>query len=176
MPLITEQRAGFSLHLHLYSLQCQRANRQLPANKYEGIKSSVLKANHPFCQSMAASRQLPRIKKGGSGEQRFKSRSGGVLTTPFAVESETHSLTAEDDNVIHLHVEGMTCGGCVASVKRILEGLPQVSLAAIDLDTQGATIWTIPELHASKYWKQDIGESLAKHLTNCGFKSRVRHN
>ncbi len=37
-------------------------------------------------------------------------------------------------------VEGMTCGGCVASVKRVLEALPGVSNVDVTLDPGRATV------------------------------------
>jgi len=35
---------------------------------------------------------------------------------------------------VSFNVEGMTCGGCVASVKRVLEALPGVSNVNVTLD------------------------------------------
>ena len=43
------------------------------------------------------------------------------------------------DNV-SFKVEGMTCGGCVASVKRVLEALPGVSTVNVTLDPGRATV------------------------------------
>ena len=43
------------------------------------------------------------------------------------------------DNV-SFKVEGMTCGGCVASVKRVLEALPGVSNVNVALDPGKATV------------------------------------
>jgi copper chaperone len=39
-----------------------------------------------------------------------------------------------------LGVRGMTCGGCVASVKRVLEALPGVHSADVSLANATATI------------------------------------
>jgi len=39
-----------------------------------------------------------------------------------------------------LKVEGMTCGGCVASVKRVLEALPGVAAATVTLDPARARV------------------------------------
>ena len=39
-----------------------------------------------------------------------------------------------------LKVEGMTCGGCVASVKRVLEALPGVASATVTLDPARARV------------------------------------
>lgn len=37
-------------------------------------------------------------------------------------------------------VQGMTCGGCVSSVKRVLEALPGVSNVNVTLDPGKATV------------------------------------
>ena len=112
--------------------------------------------------------------------------------------------------------QGMTCGGCAASVKRILESQvsfcffelntekkalfygfclllscgfdrcliivvicvwgqqPQVSSASVNLTTETAIVWPIAEAKSVPNWQKELGEELAKHLTNCGFKSNLR--
>ncbi|XP_019170110.1 PREDICTED: copper-transporting ATPase PAA2, chloroplastic-like isoform X2 [Ipomoea nil] len=72
-------------------------------------------------------------------------------------------------DVIVLHVDGMMCGGCTSSVKKILEN--QVSSATVDLTTGTATILPVSEAKAVAGWQKQLGEELAKHLTSCGFKS-----
>jgi copper chaperone CopZ len=39
-----------------------------------------------------------------------------------------------------LKIRGMTCGGCVASVKRVLEALPGVKAADVSLANAAATV------------------------------------
>ncbi|XP_059313725.1 copper-transporting ATPase PAA1, chloroplastic [Lycium ferocissimum] len=68
----------------------------------------------------------------------------------------------------------MTCGGCSSSVKRILESLPQVSSATVNLTTETAIVWPVSEAKVVPNWQKELGEVLAKHLTTCGFKSNVR--
>ncbi|XP_020242330.1 copper-transporting ATPase PAA1, chloroplastic isoform X1 [Asparagus officinalis] len=68
----------------------------------------------------------------------------------------------------------MSCGGCAASVKRILESQPQVSTASVNLATETAVVWAVPEAKATENWKRYLGEKLANHLTTCGFKSNLR--
>nr|GME13753.1 copper-transporting ATPase PAA1, chloroplastic [Ipomoea batatas] len=70
--------------------------------------------------------------------------------------------------------EGMTCGGCAASVKRILESQPRVSSASVNLTTETAVVWPVSEAKVVPNWQQQLGEELAKHLTSCGFKANVR--
>jgi copper chaperone len=39
-----------------------------------------------------------------------------------------------------LEIEGMTCGGCVASVTRVLMGLPGVTSAQVSLEKSQAVV------------------------------------
>ena len=41
---------------------------------------------------------------------------------------------------VTLKVDGMTCGGCVASVTRVLKATPGVGDAVVRLDTRSATV------------------------------------
>ena len=41
---------------------------------------------------------------------------------------------------VKLNVEGMTCGGCVASVTRVLKATPGVSEAQVTLQPGAATV------------------------------------
>jgi len=41
---------------------------------------------------------------------------------------------------INLQIDGMTCSGCVNSVRRVLEGVPLVSTVSVDLDAGRAAI------------------------------------
>jgi copper chaperone len=41
---------------------------------------------------------------------------------------------------INLKVQGMTCGGCVASVTRVLKATPGVADAVVRLDARDATV------------------------------------
>ncbi|XP_051144649.1 copper-transporting ATPase PAA1, chloroplastic isoform X2 [Andrographis paniculata] len=68
----------------------------------------------------------------------------------------------------------MTCGGCAASVKRILENQPQVSSASVNLTTETAIVWPESEAKVAPKWQNDLGELLANILTSCGFKSNLR--
>ncbi|KAJ6427593.1 hypothetical protein OIU84_023060 [Salix udensis] len=89
-----------------------------------------------------------------------------------AVDAEEVSLLSPD--VIILDVGGMTCGGCAASVKRILESQPQVSSASVNLATETAIVWPVSEAKNVPNWQKQLGEALAKHLTSCGFMSNLR--
>lgn len=41
---------------------------------------------------------------------------------------------------IKLEIGGMTCGGCVKSVTRVLEGVPGVERASVNLETASANV------------------------------------
>ncbi|GMJ03454.1 hypothetical protein HRI_004014600 [Hibiscus trionum] len=104
---------------------------------------------------------------------------GGEGTGDGGSEAKLGLGAAEDlsvlpSDVVILHVEGMTCGGCASKVKKILESQPQVSSASVDLATETAIVWPVSEAKATPNWQNELGEALAKHLTTCGFKSNLR--
>ncbi|XP_078444885.1 P-type ATP-ase 1 isoform X2 [Wolffia australiana] len=68
----------------------------------------------------------------------------------------------------------MSCGGCAASVKRILESLPDVSSANVNLATETAVVWVTSEAKVIPDWQQELGKKIATHLTTCGFQSNLR--
>ncbi|XP_042492322.1 copper-transporting ATPase PAA1, chloroplastic [Macadamia integrifolia] len=118
---------------------------------------------------------------GYNGGNRGSGGGGGGDGGPNSSETNSKSIAGEPDkvsalspDVIILDVGGMTCGGCAASVKRILESQPQVSSANVNLATETAIIWPVAEVKVSQNWQQQLGETLAKHLTDCGFKSNLR--
>jgi hypothetical protein len=54
---------------------------------------------------------------------------------------------------------------------------PQVKEATVDLATESAVVQVATEPVAASGWeavKRQLGESLAKHLTSCGFKSSLK--
>ncbi|KAF8404591.1 hypothetical protein HHK36_009478 [Tetracentron sinense] len=53
-------------------------------------------------------------------------------------------------------------------------GQPQVSSASVNLTTETAIVWPVAEVKVTPDWQQQLGETLAKHLTSCGFKSNLR--
>lgn len=113
---------------------------------------------------------------GGSGNSEGGGGGGGdggeLKANPIAIGVTDASGASSD--VIILDVGGMTCGGCAASVKRILESQPLVSSASVNLTTETAIVWPISEAKVSPNWQKVLGEELAKHLTTCGFTSNLR--
>ncbi|CAN0874996.1 Copper-transporting ATPase PAA1, chloroplastic [Linum grandiflorum] len=101
---------------------------------------------------------------GGGGSEGGDVKPGGGVGEGSALSSD----------VIILTVGGMTCGGCVASVKKILESQPQVYSASVDLTTETATVWAVSEAKTVPDWKKQLGHALANHLTSCGFTSNPR--
>ena len=64
-----------------------------------------------------------------------------VLYRPATCQCLTTFHTAcADSAALLLEVSGMKCGGCSASVKRILEGQPGVQAAAVNLLTESAVV------------------------------------
>ncbi|CAK9208588.1 unnamed protein product [Sphagnum troendelagicum] len=115
---------------------------------------------------------------GGGGEDGFGFPS---TTQPQQAgdQPDTESAPAASlpEDVIILEIGGMKCGGCVSSVKRILESQPQVAAASVNLTTETALVRVVsptPDIVGWEKTKGQIAEVLAKHLTNCGFKSTVR--
>ncbi|XP_057518377.1 copper-transporting ATPase PAA1, chloroplastic [Amaranthus tricolor] len=107
---------------------------------------------------------------GGSGGGGDGSDGGVPKVTANAVDD----VSALSPDAIVLDVTGMTCGGCASKVKKILENQPQVSSASVNLATETAIVWLVSEAKAVPNWRQELGEILAKHLTNCGFESNLR--
>lgn len=49
-----------------------------------------------------------------------------------------------------------------------------MSTASVNLTTETAIVWPVTEAKAVPNWQKELGEALAKHLTNCGFTSTLR--
>ncbi|XP_042061598.1 copper-transporting ATPase PAA1, chloroplastic-like [Salvia splendens] len=111
---------------------------------------------------------------GGAGGGGGDGPPGSGDVKPGAVAPGAADGAALSSDVIILDVGGMTCGGCSASVKRILESQPQVSSASVNLTTETAVVWPVSEAMAAPNWKKEVGEALAKHLSSCGFTSNLR--
>ncbi|KAL4351606.1 hypothetical protein GQ457_06G002560 [Hibiscus cannabinus] len=110
---------------------------------------------------------------GGGGGDGGEGTGGGDSEAKLGVGAADESSVLSSD-VIILNVGGMTCGGCASNVKKILESQPQVASASVDLATETAMVWPVPEAKATPNWQNELGEALAKHLTTCGFKSNLR--
>ena len=60
---------------------------------------------------------------------------------------------------VTLKVEGMTCGGCVASVTRVLKATPGVGDAVVQLDARSATVTYDPSLTSPPALKSAIEDA-----------------
>lgn len=49
-----------------------------------------------------------------------------------------------------------------------------MSSASVNLTTEVAIVWPVSEAKLTPNWQKQLGETLAKHLTNCGFNSNIR--
>jgi hypothetical protein len=49
-----------------------------------------------------------------------------------------------------------------------------VRSANVNLATEMAVVWAVPEDEDAKNWKLQLGEKLANQLTTCGYKSNLR--
>ncbi|CAN6284514.1 unnamed protein product [Urochloa humidicola] len=124
---------------------------------------------------------------GGGGGGRFSAGGGGggrgggddsgagaaAAAAAMAALGEAEPLDDDPDAIV-LHVGGMSCGGCAAKVKQILENQPEVAAATVDVDKATAVVWVTPEAKATKDWQKQLGEKLANHLTTCGFESHLQ--
>ncbi|KAG2540343.1 copper-transporting ATPase PAA1, chloroplastic-like isoform X2 [Panicum virgatum] len=119
---------------------------------------------------------------GGGGGDRFSAGGGGggrgggddSGAGAAAAAAALGEPDSSDADAIVVHVGGMSCGGCAAKVKRILENQPEVASATVDVEKATAVVWTTPEAKATKDWQKQLGEKLANHLTTCGFHSHLQ--
>lgn len=49
-----------------------------------------------------------------------------------------------------------------------------MSHANVDLASETAFVWLVAEAKITPNWREELGEALAKHLTSCGFSSKVQ--
>ncbi|KAL6545798.1 Polyamine N-acetyltransferase 1 [Orobanche gracilis] len=164
---------------HLNLSRCVESSRFCPGSLVRGLVSPDLLPNRLQFVVRSASFSAGvggsgGIDGGAGGGGRGDGASEGGDAKPSLVALGASDASALSSDVIVLDVGGMTCGGCAASVKRILESQPQVTSASVNLTTETAIVWPASEAKVAPNWKKDIGEALAKHLTICGFKSNLR--
>ncbi|EFJ09854.1 hypothetical protein SELMODRAFT_129166 [Selaginella moellendorffii] len=156
-------KAGAALLLKSASASACARHKQVPV--LGCISSSLATGAGGGCNFNSGGGQGP----GGGG-------GGGDGFQTSAVPAQSVSGEADDSSaaqpVIILDVGGMSCGGCAASVKRILESQVQVASATVNLATETAVIHVKQDSPAAS--NREIAEHLANHLTTCGFKSSVR--
>lgn len=114
------------------------------------------------------------VSGGGGGGGGSGDGSDGGDAKVGEVLGASGEVLALSSDVIVLDVGGMSCGGCAGKVKRILESQPHVSSANVILATETAIVWPVDDAKVVPNWQQELGETLAKHLTSCGFQSKLR--
>ncbi|XP_057803991.1 copper-transporting ATPase PAA1, chloroplastic isoform X2 [Salvia miltiorrhiza] len=181
-PLIAHLHRRFSstLPIQLAHLQLRRCVESAQSGPGYLLRVSDLRPN----RSQLSARYSVSSASGGGGFGGIDGGSGGGGggdgspgsgdAKPGVVAAGAADGAALSSDVIILDVGGMTCGGCAASVRRILESQPQVSSASVNLTTETAIVWPVSEAKVAPNWKKEVGEALAKHLSSCGFTSNLR--
>ncbi|KAK4476895.1 hypothetical protein RD792_016059 [Penstemon davidsonii] len=184
-PLIAHLQRRFSTTrpsqlAHLQLSQCIELSRSVQSSLVRGRgpldlrRSRLLFVANYAALSASGGGGLGGIYGNGGGGGGGDGAAEGGDAKPRAVATGAADAASLGSDVIILDVSGMTCGGCAASVKRILESQPQVSSASVNLTTETAIVWPMSEAKIAPNWQKEIGEALAKHLTSCGFKSNLR--
>ncbi|KAL3814412.1 hypothetical protein ACJIZ3_015680 [Penstemon smallii] len=182
-PLIAHLQRRFSTTrpsqlAHLQLSQCIELSRSVQSSLVRGPsdlrRSRILFVANYAASSTSGGGGFGGIYGNGGGGGGGDGAAEGGDTKPGAVATGAADAASLGSDVIILDVSGMTCGGCAASVKRILESQPQVSSASVNLTTETAIVWPMSEARIAPNWQKEIGEALAKHLTSCGFKSNLR--
>ncbi|RID50540.1 hypothetical protein BRARA_H01265 [Brassica rapa] len=170
LPLITSHNSG-ARHVHPLLL----------ARGLGGLGAAGLPVNRRRLQCLPSS--SPSFSGGGAGFGGYSGGSGGGggggsdsgdSKSKLGAGAGDGGVSVPSSDIIVLNVGGMTCGGCSASVKKILESQPQVASASVNLTTETAIVWPVPEARSVPDWQKTLGETLANHLTNCGFQSTPR--
>ncbi|KAF8050197.1 hypothetical protein N665_2028s0004 [Sinapis alba] len=172
----------FSGSRHLHPLLLARSSQTV--GRLGGFHSnrSTLRSLGAAAGLQCLSSSSPSFSGGGAGFGGYNSgRGGGGGGGSDSGDSKSKlgagasdSVSVPSSDIIILNVGGMTCGGCSASVKKILESQPQVASASVNLTTETAIVWPVPEARSVPDWQKTLGETLANHLTNCGFQSTPR--
>ncbi|XP_021899802.1 copper-transporting ATPase PAA1, chloroplastic [Carica papaya] len=169
------------LYTNCLSRPNSSVNPFLPSPSLRGLFAAVPETRRCLERISNSTKLFGTATGGGGGGFDGKSGGGGGGDGCDGGDSNSGLSTAAGQgastlppDVIILDVGGMTCGGCAASVKRILESQPQVSSASVNLTTETAIVWPVSEAKVVPNWQQQLGEALAKHLTTCGFKSSLR--
>jgi copper chaperone len=79
------------------------------------------------------------------------------VQTPRARITVSLSIFQERFSMYELKVDGMTCGGCAASVKRALQALDAKANVDVDLADKRVRIETTAQLDAVKSAIEDAG-------------------
>ncbi|XP_058096793.1 copper-transporting ATPase PAA1, chloroplastic-like isoform X2 [Magnolia sinica] len=174
IPIISSKTLKYnpnSLHRNHFK---PSPNQTLTKSSIRSIVSSNSHRSREFF-SMSFAAILPENPSATALISRqLASASSSARASASGGSGESKPVSDSSANEIILDVAGMMCDGCVKSVTRILESQPQVSSARVNLATETAVVCATPEAQVTQNWQQQVGETLANHLTNCGFKSNLR--
>ena len=71
-------------------------------------------------------------------------------------------MATPERKMLKLKVEGMSCGHCVGTVKKALEGVPKVAQASVDLASGEASVEGTPD-----------SQALLDALARAGYEARL---
>ncbi|XP_051214864.1 copper-transporting ATPase PAA1, chloroplastic isoform X2 [Lolium perenne] len=139
--------------------------------RFSPLLPSLSKSSPLSSPPLAGARRVASISFSSSSVSGVLRPRGGVTSSVTAVAAALGDAAEPASDAILLSVQGMMCDGCASSVKRILEGQPEVTSAAVDYKEARAVVWTTPEVKLTEDWQKHWGEKLASHLGTCGFES-----
>ncbi|XP_047067163.1 copper-transporting ATPase PAA1, chloroplastic-like [Lolium rigidum] len=139
--------------------------------RFSPLLPSPCKSRPLSSSPLAGARRVASISFSPSSVSGVLRPRGGVTSSVTAVAAALGDAAEPASEAILLSVQGMMCDGCASSVKRILEGQPEVTSAAVDYKEARAVVWTTPEVKLTEDWQKHWGEKLASHLGTCGFES-----
>lgn len=96
-----------------------------------------------------------------------------TVSSSIQVQTEARNAASKEEqsgeSTVLLDVSGMMCGGCVSRVKSVLSSDGRVDSVAVNMLTETAAIKLKPE-----FVDENVAESLARILTECGFEAKRR--
>lgn len=191
-PALTQLNVPLSVNSHSFPFLPHLCRRSFPASQFQLSqlqRGSFLYFSAPSVNQLSSfplfkrfiSVELPPTRSGFASVSIFggnvgyrRGAVGGSGESADAITGRADDISVLPSDVIILDVRGMTCGGCAASVKRILENQAEVSSASVDFMTDTAVVWPSSEAKVEPNWQKQLGEALAKQVTSCGFESNLR--
>mmetsp|Transcript_4760 Transcript_4760/g.13215 ORF Transcript_4760/g.13215 Transcript_4760/m.13215 type:complete len:997 (-) Transcript_4760:125-3115(-) len=117
---------------------------------------------------------------GGGNSMPGNGSAGNGRSGPSATQKSQDGTNGMREDVILLDISGMKCGGCVGRVKRLLEEVPEVSSASVNLATETALVRVVlPETGSPSSLSEcldELRQMLCDILGKVGFKTTVRQS
>ena len=108
---------------------------------------------------------------GSSGGSSGDSSAQVQVTDLTQPEDEQHADDADDE--FALRVEGMRCGGCSSQVKKLLEALPYVQAATVNLLTNSAAVKLKPREQRDGVTNAAAAAAATAAIRDAGFRAEV---